>query len=119
MAETRAVRKISDINYVHGEMVDPGPDDVDSELRTREREGIDQIERVMRGEELPADAVTARAALMKELGDGVPRRTPGAGLRVDPGSVVGKPTIDGRARDKLTGRAQFAADLYPSGVLFS
>lgn len=119
MAKTNPLKNPADIKFVYGELVDPGPDDIASDLRTRDREGIDQIERVIQGLEQPADAEKDRAAMMKALGPAAPVRTADASLRVEPGFVVGKSVVDGRARDKVTGRALYSTNVYASGMLYT
>ncbi|HLF78697.1 MAG TPA: xanthine dehydrogenase family protein molybdopterin-binding subunit, partial [Dehalococcoidia bacterium] len=95
-----------------------------------------QIYRRMRGEEVPADReadlkrLAALGLLPKGKGSSALRlsqvstepRAAGAGateMRIAPGSVVGNPTIDIRARDKITGRAKYSSDVYLPGMLYT
>ena len=105
------------IRYTQGELVETAPEQVEREQRSRERTGVAQVERVMRGEEVAADVTRDRAKL-RALG-ATPVRGPDASLRLAEGSVVGKPTVDVRARDKVTGRARYSADVYLPGMLFT
>ncbi|MQA00041.1 MAG: molybdopterin-dependent oxidoreductase [Dehalococcoidia bacterium] len=115
---TRSVNAAAGRRYVYGELINPGADEIAHERYSRQRQGITQIERVLRGEEVPRNVAAMRAAL-KAGGAPEPRRGPGFQLRVEPGFVVGHDTIDMRARDKVTGRAIYSADVYPPGVLYT
>lgn len=111
------IAKAASIRYVQGELVEATPEMIEREARSRERTGVAQIERVMRGEERPADVARDRAALRAAGLE--PERGPGAELKVPPGSVVGRPTVDVRARDKVTGRAKYSVDTYLPGMLYA
>ena len=103
--------------YEQGQLVSTDPMLIEREAWSRDRTGVSQVERVMRGEESPADVARDRAALRAQ---GIePVTGPGGTLKVAPGSVVGQPTIDMRARDKITGRAQYSSDLYLPGMLYT
>jgi xanthine dehydrogenase YagR molybdenum-binding subunit len=105
------------IRYVQGEPVTTDALMLERERNSRMRTGVDQIERVMRGEETPANVDAERAALQAR---GIePVVQPDRSLRIAAGSVVGRPTIDTRARDKVTGRAQFSTDTYFPGMLWT
>ena len=41
------------------------------------------------------------------------------GTNFDPGAVVGKPVVDTRARDRVTGRAKYSVDIYLPGMLYT
>lgn len=112
----RVTRPVS-IRYVQGNLVERDEQMLEREQRSRERTGVAQIERVMRGEEVAANVTRDRAAL--RAAGLAPVRGPGASLRVPEGSVVGKPTVDVRARDKVTGRAKYSADTYLPGMLYT
>ncbi|MGH2586932.1 MAG: hypothetical protein ACRDJE_18620, partial [Dehalococcoidia bacterium] len=107
MAETT---NIIAIRYVQGDLVEPDPEMLEREARSRDRTGVAQIERVMRGEEVAA-AVTPRRVASRAL-DVSSARAPTAEMKIPPGSVVGHPTVDVRARDKVTGRAIYSVDTY-------
>jgi CO/xanthine dehydrogenase Mo-binding subunit len=123
------------IKYVYGELVETTEEGLLRDGWTRERHGVTQIERVMRGEEKPADLAADLAKLRKagvlspeierslrgkRLPGAAPRRTAaGAEMRIPAGSVVGKPTVDIRARDKILGRAEYSADVYLPGMLYT
>ncbi len=107
----------SRISYVQGDMIEADPQLLERERNSRLRTGVDQIERVMRGEELPANIAADRASMRRQ---GIaPVAKADLSLKVPPGSVVGKPTIDTRARDKITGRAQYSVDTYLPGMLWT
>jgi CO/xanthine dehydrogenase Mo-binding subunit len=103
--------------YVQGDLVATDLLLIERERNSRDRTGVSLVERVMRGEEAPADVARDRAALRAR---GVQPVTGADGtLKVGPGSVVGRPTVDMRARDKVTGRAQFSVDTYLPGMLYT
>jgi CO/xanthine dehydrogenase Mo-binding subunit len=105
------------INYVHGELLTTDPLILERERQSRDRNGISQIERVMRGEETPADVARDRAKLRSR---GIePMAGPGSALKVDAGDVIGRPATDVRALEKVTGRAQFSVDMYLPGMLYT
>ena len=106
------------IRYTQGELVEGDAQRHEREKHSRERTGVAQVERVMRGLEKPANAAADRAELNKHI-DSRPMRGPGASLRLAPGSVIGKPTVDVRARDKVTGRAMYSVDTYLPGMLWT
>ncbi|HEY5476629.1 MAG TPA: molybdopterin cofactor-binding domain-containing protein [Tepidiformaceae bacterium] len=107
----------SAIRYVHGELVTTDAQLLQREADSRERNGINQIERVMRGEETPANVERDRARLLNK---GIaPLPDLHADLKVSPGDVIGKPATDLRALDKVTGRAQYSVDTYPQGMLYT
>lgn len=105
------------IRYVHGDLVTTDAELLKREADSRERNGINQIERVMRGEETPANAERDRARLLNQ---GIaPISGLHADLKVTPGDVVGRAAIDVRALDKVTGRASYSVDQYPPGMLYT
>lgn len=116
---TNAIKTGAPIDYTQGELIAPTPEAIAREQASRERTGVAQIERVMRGEELPADAEGDRARLTALGLLPQPQRGPGKELRVPPGAVVGHATVDGRARDKVLGRANYTTNIYPAGVLYT
>lgn len=104
------------IKYVRGTLVNPTPEQAEREEASRERHGVEQIYRRMRGEEIPGDYEADRAEL-KALGL-IPEYTAN-GMNFDPGAVVGKPEVDARARDRVTGRAKYSVDTYLPGMLYA
>lgn len=132
---TKPANKPYPIKFVRGDLVNPTPEQLEREMMSRERHGIAQIERRIRGEEVPADR-EADLARLKALGvlPEVRRGVPGtaltqvstapdtgrssAALSIEPGSVIGKPMVDIRARDRVTGRARYATDVYLPNMLY-
>jgi xanthine dehydrogenase molybdenum-binding subunit len=117
--------------YVYGELVEATEEGLQRDAWTRERHGVSQVERALRGEESPADLEADLARLRQQgvLPDtrhGRPLTGFGrlaapataATLKIDPGAVVGNPQIDVRARDKITGRAKYSSDMYLPGMLY-
>src|SRR3970040_740976 len=103
--------------YEQGQLVSTDPMLIEREAWSRDRTGVSQVERVMRGKRGRATVARDGAALRAQ---GIePVTGPGGTLKVAPGSVVGQPTIDMRARDKITGRAQYSSDLYLPGFLYT
>ena len=100
------------IKYERGNLVNPTPEQAEREEASRERHGVEQIDRRMRGEEIPADPDLDRAEL-KALGF-IPER-PANAVNFDPGAVVGRPEVDARARDRVTGRAKYSSRYLPAG----
>jgi CO/xanthine dehydrogenase Mo-binding subunit len=135
MARTRkSSAKLPNIRYVQGDLVIRDPDFLEGEAWSRERTGVAQIERRIRGEETPADRQADLAKLAKRGlvpktlrlgGAGAGRAGAHAGVaassapKVEPGSVVGHSTVDVRARDKITGRAKYSSDAYLPGMLYT
>ncbi|HLZ71503.1 MAG TPA: xanthine dehydrogenase family protein molybdopterin-binding subunit [Dehalococcoidia bacterium] len=106
------------IDYVYGDLLSTHALHQQREIESKDRTGISQIERVLSGEERPADVERDRERL-RGLGALGPQAGPRTTLRVAAGSVVGKPTVDFRARDKVTGRAQYSVDTYLPGMLWA
>jgi CO/xanthine dehydrogenase Mo-binding subunit len=105
------------IRYVQGDLIEADAFTMEREQRARDRTGVSQIERVMRGDETPATEMLQRAELEAR---GVKfEQGPGFALHVTPGNIVGVATVDVRARDKVTGRASYSVDVYPPGVLYT
>src|SRR5437870_3217229 len=105
------------IKYVRGDLIDPTPEQLAGEMAARDRYGIAQIERRIRGEEEPADIAADRLKL-KQAGF-LPAAGVGAAAKVDPGAVIGKPMVDVRAMDKILGRAKYSANVYLPGMLYT
>jgi len=105
------------IRYVQGDLIDADPEMRERELRSRDRTGVAQIERVMRGEETAAPVTMRRVAPRALDVSAVPAAA--AAMKIPPGSVVGHPTVDVRARDKVTGRARYSVDTYLPGMLYT
>src|SRR2546421_4217366 len=135
MAQTSDHTNRPVIKYVYGELVEGNEEQRYRDALTRERHGATQVERVMRGEEKPAD-IAADIAHLRKIGVMAPEaekylrgkrlngagpqmRTSSAEMHMAPGSVVGKGQIDVRARDKITGRAQYSSDVYLPGMLYT
>src|SRR6185436_12613297 len=135
MAKTSDHTNRPEIKYVYGELTDANDEGRLRDAMTRERHGVTQVERVMRGEEKPADIAADIAHLRKigvmapeaekhlrgkRLGGTAPQmRTSSAEMHYAAGSVVGKGQVDVRARDKITGRAQYSSDVYLPGMLYT
>jgi xanthine dehydrogenase YagR molybdenum-binding subunit len=125
------------IHYERGEIIDPSPEQLEREMWSRERHGVEQIYRRMRGEETPADREADLQRLAKlgllprfkradqlklsqvSSAPGTAGAVSASSLRIEPGSVVGNPTIDIRARDKITGQARYSSDVYLPNMLYT
>src|SRR5262249_19749008 len=105
------------IKFVRGDLINPSPEILEGEMAARERYGIAQIERRIRGEEVPADVDADRLAL-KKAGFVATWDAATSSLRVEPGAVVGKPMVDVRALDKILGRAKYSANVYLPNMLY-
>src|SRR5918996_4049157 len=117
--------------YVYGELVEATEEGLQRDAWTRERHGVSQVERALRGEESPADLEADLGRLRQQgvlpdarragglTGFGrLAAPAPTTTLRIEPGAVVGNPQIDVRARDKITGRAKYSSDMYLPGMLY-
>ncbi len=92
-------------HYEPGTMINTSAAQLEATTRRRERNGQAQVLRVLAGLEAPA-------ANVKE-----DRERAVAALQALPLNVVGVPTPDIHARDKVTGRARYSADLFRAGML--
>jgi len=130
----RITNNATSIHYVYGDLVEATPELLERDAYTRERHGAAQVERRMRGEEVPADR-EADMAILRAQGLLPPLLKSGkrdglmpvgafaalsaAEMKIEPGSVVGRPQIDVRARDKVLGRAKYSSDTYLPGMLYT
>ena len=101
-------KKFAPIQWTYGTLITDDPEALAREERSKELYGFAQVERVQRGEEKPPSPARLKAD-----------RSRAEAAAALPLKVVGTPTIDLYAREKVTGRARYPVDIYPTGVLYT
>lgn len=102
-----ARKKAATIDWKFGNLIQPDPYWDEQEASFKERNGYAQVERVMRGEETAPSPARMRA-------DRLRAERAAANL-----ATVGTRHIDMHAYEKVTGKATYPVDVYPSEVLYA